>query len=196
MATLHHICVYCGSSSGRGDGYLSQATALAQVMVKRNIGLVYGGASIGVMGRLADEVLKHNGRVIGIIPKMLATKEIAHPGLTELHITHSMHERKQLMAELADGFIALPGGIGTLEELFEIWTWAQLGLHQKPCGLLNSSGYYDALNTFLDHMHHEGFVKPHHRQLLMLESDPDALLDRFDHYRAPVIEHWITPDQA
>ena len=196
MNRLKNICVYCGSSPGRGDAYLSQATALANALVERNIGLVYGGASIGVMGRVADEVLKRNGRVIGVIPQALATKEIAHEGLSELHITHSMHERKQLMAELADGFIALPGGIGTLEELFEIWTWAQLGLHQKPCGLLNSSGYYDGLIGFLDHMRHQGFVKPAHRELLMLESDPGALLDRFARYRAPVVEHWLTPDQT
>lgn len=196
MATLNYICVYCGSSSGQGDAYLSQATALAKALVERNIGLVYGGASIGVMGRLADEVLRRNGRVIGVIPKVLATKEIAHADLHELHVTQSMHERKQLMAELADGFIALPGGIGTLEELFEIWTWAQLGLHQKPCGIVNSSGYYDALGNFLDHMLREGFVKPQHRRILMLESDPGTLLDRFAHYRAPATEQWITQDQT
>lgn len=196
MHTLKNLCVYCGSSPGLGEVYLSQASALAKALVRRDIGLVYGGASIGVMGRLADEVLQRGGRVIGVIPEALATKEIAHIDLTALHITQSMHERKQMMADLADGFIALPGGIGTLEELFEIWTWAQLGLHQKPCGLLNSSGYYDGLIAFLDHMHEQGFVQTAHREMLLLASDPDSLLDRFNHYQAPRVKHWIDSNQS
>jgi len=196
MNRLNNICVYCGSSPGRGDAYLSMANGLARALVEREIGLVYGGASIGLMGRLADEVLTHGGRVIGVIPEALAAKEIAHPNLTALHITQSMHERKQLMAELADGFIALPGGIGTLEELFEIWTWAQLGLHRKPCGLLNAAGYYDALIGFLDHMLEQGFVQATHRKMLMVASDPDVLLDRLSRYQAPVVEHWIDAEQS
>ncbi|MEY3191384.1 MAG: hypothetical protein RIS10_1501, partial [Pseudomonadota bacterium] len=142
MTTINTICIYCGSSSGRLKTYDSAANALAEALVSRNIKLVYGGADIGLMGVVANQVLKLGGEVIGVIPKALALKEVAHKHLTQLHITESMHERKMMMAELADGFIALPGGIGTLEELFEIWTWAQLGFHNKPCGLLNINGYY------------------------------------------------------
>ncbi|MDD1633959.1 MAG: TIGR00730 family Rossman fold protein, partial [Methylococcaceae bacterium] len=152
MTSINSICIYCGSSPGRLDAYASAAFSLAESLVSRNIRLVYGGASIGIMGMVADQVLKLGGQVIGVIPKALAHKEVAHHHLTELHVTQSMHERKMLMAELSDGFIALPGGIGTLEELFEIWTWAQLGFHNKPCGLLNVEGYYDSLIGFLDHV--------------------------------------------
>jgi len=154
-------------------------------------GWVYGGASIGLMGLVADTVLQLGGRVVGVIPDALARKEVAHSGLTELHITQSMHERKTLMAELSDGFIAMPGGIGTFEELFEIWTWAQLGIHAKPVGLLNVAGYYDALTTFLDHAMHEQFMKPPHRTLLIVEHEPTALLDRFASYQPPGIQKWL-----
>jgi uncharacterized protein (TIGR00730 family) len=179
MTTINSICIYCGSSSGRLDAYGLAANRLAQALVSRNITLVYGGAGIGIMGQVADHVLKLGGQAIGVIPKALAHQEVAHKGLTELHITHSMHERKMLMAELSDGFIALPGGIGTLEELFEIWTWAQLGIHNKPCGLLNVEGYFDLLLGFLDHALAEQFVKQQHHALLMVETNPDALLERF-----------------
>jgi len=148
MNVINSLCVYCGSSSGKLNEYATAANALAAALVSLNIRLVYGGASIGIMGALADSVLALGGQVVGVIPKALAHKEVEHPNLTELHVTHSMHERKMRMAELSDGFIALPGGIGTLEELFEIWTWAQLGFHHKPCGLLNVAGYYDALIAF------------------------------------------------
>lgn len=191
MSTINSICVYCGSSSGRLDAYASAAHALAEALVSRDIILVYGGAGIGIMGMVADRVLQLGGQAIGVIPKALAHKEIAHPELTELHITQSMHERKMKMAELADGFIALPGGIGTLEELFEIWTWAQLGFHRKPCGLLNVEGYYDALVTFLDHVMAEQFVKAHHHALLMVETNPDKLLDRYVNYQPPAVEQWL-----
>ena len=191
MTPINSLCIYCGSSSGRLEAYGSAACALAEALVSRNIRLVYGGAGIGIMGKVADHVLKLGGQAIGVIPKALAHKEVAHKNLTELHVTQSMHERKMLMAELADGFIALPGGIGTLEELFEIWTWAQLGIHTKPCGLLNVEGYYDSLIGFLDHVLAEQFVKKEHHALLIVETHPDTLLDRYVNYQPPAIQHWI-----
>ncbi|WP_020484153.1 TIGR00730 family Rossman fold protein [Methylomonas sp. MK1] len=196
MTTINSICIYCGSSPGRIEAYGTAAQALAAELVSRNIRLVYGGAGIGIMGMVADQVLKLGGQAIGVIPKALAHKEVAHPNLTELHVTESMHERKMLMAELADGFIALPGGIGTLEELFEIWTWAQLGFHQKPCGVLNVAGYYDALISFLDHVAAEQFVKPHHRAMLMVEADPNLLLDRYVNYQPPAVKHWVNKHET
>lgn len=196
MTVISSICVYCGSSSGRLDVYGDAALLLAEALVKRNIKLVYGGASIGIMGMVANQVLKLGGQVIGVIPKALSHKEIAHQHLTELHITPSMHDRKMLMAELSDGFIALPGGIGTLEELFEIWTWAQLGFHNKPCGLLNVAGYYDSLIQFLDHVLAEQFVKPQQRDLLLVEQQPDVLLERYVNYQAPVIKSWVSKEDT
>lgn len=195
MREINSICVYCGSSPGRLDAYAAAADELAAALVGRGIRLVYGGASIGVMGRVADRVLVLGGQVVGVIPEALGSKEVMHQNLTELHVTKSMHQRKMLMAELADGFIALPGGIGTLEELFEIWTWAQLGFHDKPCGLLNVEGYYDALIGFLDHVHDEQFVKSHHRAMLQVETEAEALLERYQHYRPPVVRHWVDKDE-
>ena len=195
MTVIKNICVYCGSSFGRVDYYGQATNALAQALVRKNIGLVYGGASIGIMGKVADEVLALGGEVLGVIPKALAHKEVAHHHLTQLRVTESMHERKMLMAELSDGFIALPGGIGTFEELFEIWTWAQLGFHHKPIGLLNISGYYDHLIQFLDHVLAEQFVKQETRDLLMVESDPDVLLDRFINYQAPPVIEWLSKEE-
>ena len=196
MNPLKSICVYCGSSTGRLEAYASSAKALAESLVNRNIQLVYGGASVGVMGMVADHVLMLGGQAIGVIPKALADKEVMHKNLTELHVTQSMHERKMLMAELSDGFIALPGGIGTLEELFEIWTWAQLGFHQKPCGLLNVEGYYDSLIQFLDHMLTEQFVKEHHRSMLIVEVHPEKLLDQYINYRPPTVTQWVGKDET
>lgn len=193
---MKNICVYCGSSPGLRPDYAQAARALAAAMVQRKLGLVYGGASVGLMGQVADAVLQLGGRVVGVIPEALARREVAHHGLTELHITHSMHERKTLMAELSDGFVALPGGIGTFEEIFEIWTWSQLGIHAKPCGLLNVAGYYDALTTFLDHATHEQFLRPTHRSLLMIESEPGALLDRFASYAQPSLQKWLEPGES
>ena len=190
------ICVYCGSSPGRLEAYAEGARALARALVARDLGLVYGGASIGLMGLIADTVLALGGRAVGVIPHALARKEVAHKGLTELHITQSMHERKTLMAELSDGFIAMPGGIGTFEELFEIWTWAQLGIHAKPVGLLNVAGYYDALTTFLDHATHEQFMKPQHRSVLIVEPEPVALLARFATYQPPSTRKWLEADES
>ena len=196
MTSINSICVYCGSSSGRLDAYASAAFSLAESLVSRNIKLVYGGASIGIMGMVADEVLKLGGHVIGVIPKALAHKEVMHNHLTELHITQSMHERKMLMAELSDGFIALPGGIGTLEELFEIWTWAQLGFHNKPCGLLNVEGYYDLLIQFLNHVLAEQFVQQHHHAMLIVEKNPDALIDLYVNYQPPAVQHWVGKEET
>jgi uncharacterized protein (TIGR00730 family) len=196
MTSINSICVYCGSSPGRLEAYASAAVSLAESLVSRNIKLVYGGASIGIMGMVADQVLKLGGHVIGVIPKALSHKEVVHHHLTELHVTQSMHERKKLMAELSDGFIALPGGIGTLEELFEIWTWAQLGIHQKPCGLLNVEDYYDSLIQFLDHVLAEQFVKQHHHAMLIVEKNPDALLDRYVNYQPPAAKHWLSKNET
>ena len=193
---MQRICVYCGSSSGKSSAYTAAAKQLGAELAKRNLALVYGGASIGIMGVIADAVMAHGGEVIGVIPQVLVEKEVSHAHLTELKIVNSMHERKALMAELADGFIALPGGLGTLEELFEILTWAQLGLHQKPCALLNVNHYYDALIAFLDHAVDEQFVSPKHRALLLLEESPNAIIDRLVGYRAPVLEHWLSAENT
>ena len=195
MTSIKTICVYCGSSPGRLEAYSEAANLLAESLVAENIQLIYGGASIGIMGMVADRVLALGGQVIGVIPQALSHKEVAHPNLTELHITHTMHERKMLMAELADGFIALPGGIGTLEELFEIWTWAQLGIHNKPLGLLNVAGYYDDLIRFLDHVTEQQFFKPRHRQMLMVESQPAHLLKRFLNFQHSLVEPWLGKDE-
>ena len=196
MTSINTLCIYCGSSPGRLEVYGSAACALAEALVSRNIRLVYGGASIGLMGMVADQVLKLGGQAIGVIPKALAHKEVAHKNLTQLHITESMHERKMLMAELSDGFIALPGGIGTLEELFEIWTWAQLGFHNKPCGLLNVEGYYDSLIGFLDHVLAEQFVKKEQHAMLIVEANPDFLLDRYVNYQPAEVRHWVGKDET
>ncbi len=188
---IRSVCVYCGSSPGRLEAYSTAARALAKALVDRNIRLVYGGASVGIMGLVAGTVLQLGGQAVGVIPEALMRKEIAHKHLTALHITRSMHERKSMMADLSDGFIALPGGIGTLEELFEIWTWAQLGLHDKPCGLLNVEGYFDALITFLDHAIAEQFVQPAQGSRLLVEGSAGPLLDRFLAYGPPATTKWI-----
>jgi uncharacterized protein (TIGR00730 family) len=196
MNRIKNLCIYCGSRAGRLESYADAARALAESLVKRDIGLVYGGASVGIMGIVADHVLQLGGRAVGVIPESLMRREIAHDGLTELHVTPSMHARKMLMAELSDGFIALPGGIGTLEEIFEVWTWAQLGLHQKPCGLLNVESYYDPLRNFLDHTVAEQFVQPDIRAMLIVASEPEALLERFLAYRAPRKTQWVEKDET
>jgi uncharacterized protein (TIGR00730 family) len=193
---MKNICVYCGSSPGRLEAYADGARALAQALVERELGLVYGGASIGLMGLVADSVLQLGGRAVGVIPQALARKEVAHAKLTELHVTQSMHERKTLMAELSDGFIAMPGGIGTFEEIFEIWTWAQLGIHGKPCGLLNVAGYYDGLCTFLDHATQQQFMKPEHRAVLLVESEAAVLLDRFAAHVPAGRQKWLNQKES
>lgn len=185
---MKRICVYCGSSPGNAPEYAEGAKELAKLLAEQDIALVYGGASIGIMGEIADAVLAAGGEVIGVMPKALADKEIAHKGLSELIIVESMHERKSIMAELADGFIALPGGLGTLDELFEMLTWAQLGFHQKPCGALNINAYYQKLVEFLQHTAEEGFVKPQHQELLLVEEQPKALLQSMQNYKPRAID--------
>ncbi|WP_086933796.1 TIGR00730 family Rossman fold protein [Agarilytica rhodophyticola] len=193
---MKKICVYCGSSSGGKPEYLDAANILAEEFIKRGIGLVYGGASVGLMGKIADKVLAFGGEVIGVIPHALAEKELSHPGLTELKVVNSMHERKTIMADIADGFIALPGGLGTLEEIFEVLTWAQLGFHSKPCALFNAAGYYDKLAAFLDHAVREEFVKDIHRNSLLVDNDAQSLLDRMFEYQAPSDHKWIGRDET
>jgi hypothetical protein len=173
---MKSICVYCGSSSGKSEVYLDSARALAAEMVSQNIGLVYGGGRIGLMGAIADEVLRLGGQAIGVIPEALMKREVGHLGLTQLHVVKDMHERKAMMAELSDGFIAMPGGIGTMEELFEVTTWSQLGLHDKPVGVLNVAGYYDQLLAFMRHMVQAGFLKAEHAALMLDAADPAGLI--------------------
>lgn len=193
---MKNICVYCGSNPGRLPEYRGAARLLGYEMADRGLGLVYGGASIGVMGAVADAVLERGGQAIGVIPYSLATKEVSHDGLDELIVVDSMHERKAKMAELSDGFIALPGGWGTIEEIFEMLTWAQLGFHEKPCGLLNVASYYDPLFAFLENAIEQQFVKEAYRPMIMMDEAPAALLDRFDHYRAPKVKKWIGPEET
>ncbi len=188
---MRTLCVYCGSSPGFDPVYGQAARAFGTLLGRRGIKLVYGGGNVGLMGTLADAVLAAGGEVIGIIPQGLVDHEVAHLGLTELHVTRSMHERKAMMADLADGFVAMPGGLGTLEELFEILTWAQLGLHRKPVGLLNVAGYYDALVAFVDHTVEAGFVRPLHRSLFSVHTDGDALVDRFARWEPAPIPKWL-----
>ena len=193
---MQRICVYCGSSPGRSPRYREVARALGHELAGRGLGLVYGGASIGVMGAVADAVLERGGEVIGVIPRSMAVKEVAHDGLAELIVVGSMHERKAQMANLSDGFVALPGGWGTLEEIFEMLTWAQLGIHQKPCGLLNVSGYYDHLFAFLETAFSERFVRGPFRPMLNMEEDPVRLLDRLRDYRAPQVRKWLDAEET
>lgn len=182
---MQRICVFCGSSPGARPEYSAAAQALGQALVTQGIELVYGGASVGLMGIVARTVLAGGGRVTGVIPRLLAEKEVALTSLDDLRIVDSMHERKALMAELSDGFIALPGGIGTIEEFVEVLTWAQLGIHNKPCGLLNSVGYYDRLLGFFDHMLEEGFIRPACRSTILVEHEPARMLAAMAQYRSP-----------
>jgi len=192
---IKRICVYCGSSPGKNPAYAHAAKDLANAMCERDIGLVYGGAAVGIMGAVADAVLAGGGEAIGIIPKSLAVKEVAHENLTQLHVVASMHERKAMMAELSDGFVALPGGWGTLEEIFEILTWAQLGFHVKPCALLNIEAYYDNLVRFMETAFEQEFVNELCRPMLIKAADPGALLDQFATYSAPKVRKWMGEDE-
>jgi len=188
---LKRVCVFCGSSPGARPGYRAAAEALGAAVAQRGLGLVYGGAHVGLMGVVADAALAAGGEVIGVLPRALEAKELAHRNLSALYVVESMHERKALMAELSDCFVALPGGIGTLEETFEAWTWTQLGLHEKPCALLDVEGYYAALQQFLDRAVADRFVRPEHRTMLLVESDPERLLDALAAWRAPIVEKWL-----
>jgi uncharacterized protein (TIGR00730 family) len=188
---MKRVCVFAGSSAGVRPEYMAAATDLGRVLAARGIGLVYGGARVGLMGAVADAVLTGGGEVTGVIPRSLVEKEVAHSGLTELRVVTTMHERKALMADLSDAFIALPGGWGTLDEMFEILTWAQLGLHRKPCGLLNVLGYFDRLLSFLEHTMEQGFVRRECGSLLAVSDGPAALLDALQSQTPPVVEKWI-----
>ena len=188
---MKRLCVYCGSNKGARVEYADAAKRLAQLLVERGIGLVYCGASRGIMGVLADAVLAAGGEVTGVMPRALDNKELVHPRLTDLQVVDSMHERKARMAELSDGFVALPGGFGTLEEIIEIITWGQLHIHSKPCGILNVANYYAGLLQFVEHAVAVGFLKAQHRDALIVEDDPRLLLDRFETYTAPTVKKWL-----
>jgi TIGR00730 family protein len=185
---MKSIAVYCGSGAGASPAYREGAVRLGHALAERRIALVYGGANVGLMGAVADAVLERGGRVIGVLPHFLQEREIAHSGLSELILVETMHERKAKMAELADGFIALPGGPGTMEEYFEVFAWGQLGLHRKPCGLLNIRRYFDPLLAMFDRMVSEGFMKPEYRAVVLTDETPDGLLDRFAAYAPPAIK--------
>ncbi|MFT5696125.1 MAG: hypothetical protein ACI9QQ_002105 [Myxococcota bacterium] len=193
---MNRICVFTGSSPGAKNDYRDAALALAEELVSRDLELVYGGANIGLMGAVADRVLELGGHVIGVIPESLVDMEVAHRALPDLRVVDSMHARKALMAELSSGFIAMPGGIGTLEEIFEVLTWAQLGMHAKPCGVLNAAGYYDGLVAFLRHMVDERFLKEGHRDLLIVEESPKELLDVFARYAPADTRKWLDRTQT
>jgi uncharacterized protein (TIGR00730 family) len=186
------ICVYSGSNLGFHPRYLAAARQLGKGLARRGMHLIYGGASVGLMGAVADAALDEGGKVTGVIPQALVRAEIAHTGLDDLRVVASMHERKALMAELADGFIALPGGLGTLEEMFEAWTWAQLGHHAKPCALYNVDGYFDRLVSFLDTVAMEGFLAPPHRDMLIVADGIEAIVEGFRNHAPPAIGKWLS----
>jgi uncharacterized protein (TIGR00730 family) len=188
---MKRICVFCGSNPGANSIYLETAQKVGEFLARNNIELVYGGGRVGLMGTVADAVLANGGKVIGIIPQALATREVAHAGLTELYVVNSMHERKAMMADFADGFIALPGGFGTFEEFCEIITWAQLGIHEKPCGLLNVTGYYDSLEALFDHATREQFIRPAHRSLVLVAETIETLFQQMQEFQPPILEKWI-----
>ena len=188
---LRRVCVFAGSSPGAHSAYADAARDLGRALATRKLELVYGGANVGLMGLLADSVLECGGSVIGVLPEALVSKEVAHRGLSDLRIVSSMHERKAVMSELSDGFVGLPGGLGTLDEFFEVVTWAQLGLHSKPCGLLDVLGYFDSLLAFLNHAVKERFVRPEHRAMIMTGTSPEELLECFVSYSPPFVEKWI-----
>jgi uncharacterized protein (TIGR00730 family) len=192
---VKRVCVYCGSSEGRDPRYREAAVRVGRSLAQRGLGLVYGGGGIGLMRVVADAVMDHGGSVIGVIPHGLAAREVAHRGVTEMRVVPSMHARKALMAELADAFLTLPGGFGTFEELFESVTWAQLGIHKKPLGLLNVAGYFDHLVKFVDHAVAQGFVPAVGRSLFVVSDEPEALLDRLAAYEAPAGPAWITASE-
>jgi uncharacterized protein (TIGR00730 family) len=185
------LCVFCGSSPGRSPAYVTAARRLGSLFARRGIGLVYGGGNVGLMGVVADAVLADGGEAIGVIPRALVDRELAHGRLSELVVVDSMHERKQCMHDRSDGFIALPGGFGTLDELFEALTWAQLGMHKKPCGLLDVDGFWEPLRALVERQVAEQFVRSHHAMMLLHNDDPEALLDAFAAYHAPDVQKWI-----
>ncbi len=193
---MRSICVFCGSSSGQDPAYADAARSLGSTLAEAGITLVYGGGHVGLMGVVANAAIDAGGEAIGVIPKSLLEREIAHNGLTDLHVVGSMHERKAMMSDISEGFIALPGGTGTLEEFFEVLTWAQLGEHDKPCGLLNVAGYYDPLLSLFDHMVDRGFLSETNRSIVLVETEPTALLGRFEEYSPPQTPKWIDKSET
>ena len=193
---MKRVCVYCGSSLGNQKIYREMAEAMGALLARRGIGLVYGGGNVGLMGVVADAALAAGGEVIGVIPRALADREIAHAGVTDLRVVDSMHTRKALMAELSDAFIAMPGGVGTFEEFFEAVTWTQLGVHRKPCGLLNVGGFYAPLAAFIDQAVTEGFIKPIHRAMIVVDDDPERLLNSLASMELPDVPKWIRKDET
>ena len=194
--TISAVCLFCGSSAGRDERYLAAARDVGRLLARRGVTLVYGGARRGLMVAAADAALADGGRVVGVIPHGLLAREIGHTGLSELLVVDTMHERKALLGERADAYLALPGGAGTLEEFFEAWTWAQLGIHAKPCGVLNVAGYYDPLLAMLDHMVEERFVPAAHRQMIVVDDEPARLLARLEAYEAPAVTRWLTREET
>jgi uncharacterized protein (TIGR00730 family) len=194
---VRRLCVFCGSSPGARPAYGDAAEQFGRLLVAEGIGLVYGGGKVGLMGRLADSVLAEGGEAIGVLPEALVVKEIGHPGLSDLRVVGSMHERKALMADLSDGFVALPGGLGTVEELFEVYTWSQLGLHLKPCALLDVGGYYAGIATFLAHAVEERFLREDHREMLIVEREPRTLIERLRRFEpAAIVPKWIDREET
>jgi uncharacterized protein (TIGR00730 family) len=194
---VRRLCVFCGSSPGARPAYGEAAEELGRLLVAEGIGLVYGGGKVGLMGRLADAVLAEGGEAIGVLPEALVAKEIGHPGLEDLRVVGSMHERKALMADLSDGFVALPGGLGTVEELFEVYTWSQLGLHRKPCALLDVDGYYEGVATWLTHAVEERFLREDHREMLIVEHEPRTLIERLRRFEpAAIVPKWIDREET
>ena len=193
---MKRVCVYCGSSLGNQKIYREMAEAMGALLARRGIGLVYGGGNVGLMGVVADAALAAGGEVIGVIPRALADREIAHAGVSNLRVVDSMHTRKALMAELSDAFIAMPGGVGTFEEFFEAVTWTQLGVHRKPCGLLNVGGFYAPLAAFIDQAVTEGFIKPIHRAMIVVDDDPERLLNSLASMELPDVPKWIRKDET
>ena len=189
------VCVFCGSNTGRSEVYMKEGKAFGALIAKKGMGVVYGGARDGLMGAVANGALEAGGEVIGVLPRQLFDLEQAHEGLTDLRIVDSMHERKQIMHDLSSSFVSLPGGIGTMEEMFEVWTWTQLGVHRKPLAIYNLNGFYDALETFLDVMVKEGFVKDVHRSMTITGRDPEALLDELINYEPPLVHKWLKPEE-
>ncbi|MEA2327081.1 MAG: hypothetical protein QOE68_2040 [Thermoanaerobaculia bacterium] len=193
---IRSLCVFCGSNSGSDPAYASIARDFGALLAKSNIALVYGGGHVGLMGIVADAVLAGGGKAIGVIPRMLWDREVGHRNLTELHVVETMHERKAMMASLSDAFVALPGGLGTLEEIFEVWTWAQLGIHRKPLGFLDTLGFYAPLLSFLDHAVDARFIRAQHRSMAIVDADPASLLRRLSEYEPPVVEKWISASET
>ncbi|MBD1918295.1 MULTISPECIES: TIGR00730 family Rossman fold protein [Cyanophyceae] len=192
---MKSICVYCGSNFGERGSYLEAAQSLGAEMAEHGITLVYGGGNVGLMGAVADSVLAAGGKVIGVIPQALVDKEVAHTGLSDLRVVSSMHERKSLMADLSDGFIALPGGLGTLEEFCEVATWTQLGFHKKACGLLNINNFYNSFLSFLDHATKEKFIRPEHRSIILAAENPVELIEKLSQFEVPTVHKWIDRNQ-